>query len=51
MADEQNDELTERDRIPERLPEARRDTATPSDGPDDESVPPDAKPLAGQEPG
>jgi hypothetical protein len=44
-------ELTERDRIPEALPEMDRSgDDAPVDAPDDELWP-DAKPLAGQEPG
>ena len=43
----------ERDRVPERLPEMDRsdDADRRDDDPDDDAVAPDAKPLAGQEPG
>jgi hypothetical protein len=46
----EDDELTERDDIPERLPEVADIKSEESDDPD-EAVPPDAKPETGQFPG
>jgi hypothetical protein len=46
----EDEELTERDDIPERLPEVADIKSEESDGPD-EAVASDAKPLAGQVPG